>query len=101
MTMANKSETAKKIDVEYVAQLARLSLSAGEKELFQKQLDKIIGYVNDIARVDVEKVQPLASTSDNQNVFRGDEPRPGLEREVVLKNAPAHDNQQFLVPRIV
>jgi len=99
--MANRTDAAKKINVEYVAKLARVSLSGEEKELFQRQLEEIVGYVNDISRVDVTGVQPMAHSTTSQNVFRLDEARPGLERETVLKNAPLNDGQQFLVPKIV
>ena len=99
--MADKTDAVKKINVEYVAQLARVSLSAEEKALFQKQLEEIVNYVNDISRVDVAGVQPMAHSTANQNVFRRDESRVGLDRETVLKNAPVHDGRQFLVPKIV
>ena len=99
--MTTKTDAAKTINVEYVAKLARVSLGEEEKALFQKQLEEIVGYVNDIARVDVTGVQPMARSSASQNVFRPDEARPGLERETVLKNAPLNDGQQFLVPKIV
>ena len=99
--MADKTDAAKKINVEYVAKLARLALSVQEKALFQKQLEDIVGYVNDISRVDVSGVQPMAHSTKSQNVFRKDEARPGLEREAVLKNAPLSDGRQFLVPKIV
>ena len=48
------------IDVEYVARLARISLSENERILFQGQLESIVGYVNDIAGVDVSSVPPAA-----------------------------------------
>lgn len=99
--MATNTDAVKKIDVEYVAQLARISLSEEEKTLFQKQLEEIVNYVNDISRVDVAGVQPMAHSTANQNVFRRDESRIGLDRETVLKNAPVHDGRQFLVPKIV
>ena len=99
--MADKYDAARKIDVEYVAKLARLALGDREKRLFQEQLEKIVGYVNDIARVDVNGVQPMAHSATSRNVFRSDEPRCGLDRETVLKNAPVNDGQQFLVPKIV
>ena len=99
--MEDKNDAARKINVEYVAKLARLSLSDREKALFQKQLEDILGYVNDIARVDVTGVQPMAHSSAMQNVSRSDEPRGGLDREAVIKNAPLNDGQQFLVPKIV
>lgn len=99
--MATKTDVVKKIDVEYVAQLARVSLSEAEKTLFQKQLEEIVNYVNDISRVDVAGVQLMAHSTANQNVFRRDESQVGLDRETVLKNAPVHDGRQFLVPKIV
>lgn len=99
--MAAKNEMAEKIDVEYVAHLACLELSAEEKALFQRQLEAIVGYVNELEGVDVSGVQPMAHSAATRNVFRRDEARPGLDRETVLKNAPAHDGRQLLVPKIV
>jgi len=99
--MTTKTDAVKKINVEYVAKLARVSLSGEEQALFQKQLEEIVGYVNDISLVDVTGVEPMARSTASQNVFRPDEPRPGLERETVLKNAPLSDGQNFLVPKIV
>jgi len=98
--MTNKTEK-KIINVEYVAKLARISLSDDEKALFQKQLEEIVGYVNDIASVDVNGVQPANHSISTSNVFRADKSMPGLDRGAVLKNAPLHDGQQFLVPKIV
>jgi aspartyl-tRNA(Asn)/glutamyl-tRNA(Gln) amidotransferase subunit C len=36
-----------------------------------------------------------------QNVFRADDVRPGLDRELALANAPVHLDDQFSVPKIV
>ena len=89
------------IDVEYVARLARISLSENERILFQGQLESIVGYVNDIAGVDVGSVPPAALAPAARNVLRPDLPETGLDREAVLKNAPANDGQAILVPKIV
>ena len=97
---ANKGAESK-INVEYTARLARIALSEGEQELFQGQLEKIIGYIDEISKVDVSGVEPMAYTTATRNVYRPDAPRAGLDRETVLKMAPAHDNRQFIVPRIV
>ena len=99
--MGARTEITKKIDVQYVARLARLNLTDEEKKLFQKQLEDIVGYVHEIARLDVKDVQPLSSTAGSQNVLRPDEAKIGLPQQLVLKNAPLHDGQQFLVPKIV
>jgi aspartyl-tRNA(Asn)/glutamyl-tRNA(Gln) amidotransferase subunit C len=89
------------IDVNYVANLARLSLSPEEKTLFQRQLNDIVGYMREIERVNLEGVEPTSHAVPIRNVFRADEPRKGLEREEALANAPLGDGRQFMVPRIV
>jgi len=101
MKTAEQNEAARQIDVKYVAQLARIALSGDEKALFQKQLEKIVSYVNDISTVDVSGVQPAANSTAEQNVLRPDEPHTGLDQETVLKNAPVNDGRQFIVPKIV
>ena len=78
-----------KIDVGYVAELARLELSAEEKALFQQQLEKIVDYVNIISKVDVENVEPMMHGKAIVNALREDEVKPSLERELGWRNAPA------------
>lgn len=94
-------DAEKTIDVPYVAHLARLALNDKEISDFQGQLDQIIAYVKMIQQVDVTGVEPMAHAAQIRNVFRKDEERKGLDRDVVLANAPVHDGEQFLVPKIV
>ncbi len=94
-------ETVKKIDVPYVAHLARLALTDEEVRMFQGQLEQIVDYVKVIQQVDVSGVEPMAHAVRVQNIFRKDEERKSLDRDVVLANAPAHDGEQFLVPKII
>ena len=101
MTNVTPARNAEKIDVAYVANLARIQLTAAELQTFQAQLAQIVDYVKDLEHVDVSAVEPLAHTDQIANVLRKDEPRDGLERQVVLANAPVHDNEQFLVPKII
>ncbi len=89
------------IDVPYVARLARLALTPDEIRLFQQQLGQVVGYMRELAALDVANVEPMAHTIPLSNVLRPDEPRPGLPRETVLNNAPCHDDEQFIVPKIV
>ena len=76
-----------KIDVGYVAELARLELSEDEMKTFQPQLEDIVGYVEKISEVDVEGVPPMMHGREIVNAFREDEVRPSLETEVALANA--------------
>ena len=95
------SKNADNMDVRYVAHLARVKLSDEEIALFQGQLDHILAHVKTLSGLNVDGVEPTAHAMPIQNVFRRDEPRPCLDREKVLKNAPHERNGQFVVPKIV
>ena len=90
-----------KIDVGYVAELARLDLSAEEKVVFQGQLEDIVKYVEKIAAVDVEGVPPTMHGREIVNAFREDEVRPSMDREEALSNAPRRTENEFYLPKIV
>ncbi len=97
----DKTHSAKSMDVRYVANLARLSLTDKEIAEFQGQLDHIVEHFNQLRALDVSDVEPMAHATVIQNVFREDVERPGLERDVVLKNAPEHSTDLIMVPTIV
>ena len=90
-----------KIDVGYVAELARLELTDEEKSVFQPQLENIVKYVEKISEVDVEGVEPMMHGRTLVNAFREDEVRPSLATETVLANAPKRVGDEFLLPKIV
>lgn len=90
-----------KIDVGYVADLARLELTAEEKALFQPQLEGIVKYVEKISEVDVTGVEPMMHGRRLVNVFRDDVVRPSLSVEAALANAPKRVGDEFLLPKIV
>ena len=87
-----------KIDVAYVAELARLELTDGEKAVFQPQLESIVKYVEKISLVDVE---PMMHGRELVNAFREDTVRPGMSSEAALANAPKRIGDEFLLPKIV
>ncbi len=90
-----------KIDVAYVAELARIELTDEESALFQSQLEKIVGYVDKIKELDVEGVEPTLFGRDLTNVMRDDEVRPSMDRETALANAPMRTDAEFRLPKIV
>src|SRR5271170_6183780 len=92
--------SSQSIDVTYVADLARLRLSPEEIATFQKQLHDVLGYVGQLAEVDVSHVS-LLGEADLKNRLRPDEPTPCLTPEQALANAPKQDNNLFVVPRII
>ena len=88
-------------EVEHVARLARLELSAAEKARMRSQLDLILGYVDTLATVDTEGVPPTAHVLPLVNVMRDDEVRPSYPAEAMLANAPDPDGELFRVPKIL
>lgn len=89
--------------VRHVARLARLALSPEEEERFAAQLGHVLEYVERLQAVDVSGIEPLSFAGDAAAglLLRDDEPRPCLSREKVLAQAPEHDGEAFLVPRII
>ena len=89
------------MDVKYVAHLARLALTPEEEQKFGTQLGSVLEYIEKLKEVDVSGVEPTAHAFPLVNVTRPDEVRPSLTQEEALRNAPAHANGLFLVPKIV
>ena len=89
------------IDIKYVAHLARLALTPDEETKFGAQLGSVLGYVEKLKEVDVSGIEPTAHAVPLVNVMRSDEARPSMSTEDALRNAPAHANGLFIVPRIV
>lgn len=89
------------IDIDYVANLARLALTDAEKETFSRQLGDILRYIEKLSAVDVSRVEPTAHAFPISNVWAEDVPRPGLPAEAALRNAPAQRDNMFVVPVVV
>jgi aspartyl-tRNA(Asn)/glutamyl-tRNA(Gln) amidotransferase subunit C len=93
--------SADSIDIRYVAKLARIALTDEEVERFGKQLGDLLGHVNSLAELDVSDVAATAQVVESRNVTRDDVPRPCLDRERVLAEAPQRQGPFFRVPRIL
>lgn len=89
------------IDVDHVARLARLALSDEEKARLRDQLGAILEHAAKVGEVAADDVPPTAYAIPRVNVLRPDEPRPSLEHEAALANAPEAEDGRFKVPRIV
>lgn len=88
-------------DVENVSMLARLQLSDGEIDRLAGELASIVGYVDQLAQVDTEGVEPMAHAVELHNVFADDKVEPSLPRDAALANAPHHNERGYLVPPVL
>jgi aspartyl-tRNA(Asn)/glutamyl-tRNA(Gln) amidotransferase subunit C len=85
-------------DVAHVALLAKLELTDDELDRFTGQLGAVLDHARDVEALDTEGVPPTAHPLPLRNVHRPDEPRPGLERDELLAQAPAAEEGRFRVP---
>lgn len=86
-------------EVEHVALLARLKLSAQEKRFFSRQLSRILEYAGKLEELDVTDVAPTTHVVPLENVFRDDRVGSSLDPEEALANAPDREGHFFRVPR--
>ena len=95
------AENTGKIDVAYVAHLARMHLSEAEKGKISSQLKDILAYMVKLNELDVSSVEPTAHATPLSNVLRQDEVRPCIDPAKVFRNAPEQARGLFIVPKIV
>jgi aspartyl-tRNA(Asn)/glutamyl-tRNA(Gln) amidotransferase subunit C len=88
-------------DVEHVARLARLELSAAEKERMGRELDGILTYIDKLRALDTAGVEPTSHAVPVTNVMRDDVPAPSLPQSETLANAPDRQGDLFRVPKII
>ncbi len=90
-----------KKEVKRVARLARLDMSTGEVEKMTRQLDSILQYVAKLDELDTTGVAVTTHTQDVVNAFRDDEVRESLPREKALAAGPRHNDETFVVPKVI
>jgi aspartyl-tRNA(Asn)/glutamyl-tRNA(Gln) amidotransferase subunit C len=88
-------------DIEKVALLARLQLSDAEVATMSEELAQIVTYVDQLAEVDTEGVEPMAHAIELSNVFADDHVGASLSRDGALSNAPHHNATGYLVPAVL
>jgi aspartyl-tRNA(Asn)/glutamyl-tRNA(Gln) amidotransferase subunit C len=95
-------------DVSYVAELAHLELTEGERARMLKDLNSILGYIDRLNELDTSEVEPMAQVAsrygarrDASGAMRPDEPRPSLPHVAALRNAPVSDGIFFKVPKVI
>lgn len=87
--------------VEHIAELARLHLTAAEVALFRQQLSAILDYATIIQAIDTSTIPPTATVLPLRNIMRADVARPSLPEEDVLANAPDGTDGYFRVRTIL
>ena len=87
--------------VDKLAHLSRLEFNAADKEGIKKDLQRMISFVEKLDELDLADTEPLLHMPNNVNVLRKDEVKDSVSREEAMKNAPAHDEKFFKVPKVI
>ncbi len=81
--------------------LARLQLSDAERATMSDDLNKMLDLVSKMDELELDDIIPLVHLTDAVNVLRPDAISEKTSRSDALKNAPKHDDEGFLVPKVI
>ena len=87
--------------VRKVARLARIAQPEETVEQLARELNGIMAWIEQLAEVDTDGVEPMASAVDLKLPMREDVVTEGGDAEVVLANAPKRAGDFFVVPKVV
>ena len=88
-------------DVEKIANLARLRITADEANAFADQLADVLSYVETLNEIDTDGVEPMAHPIEQVNVLADDVAQDSFPREIMLRNAPKRDEEYYRVPPVL
>ncbi len=87
--------------VRRIARLARIRISDNEVPKLEGELNHILGWIEMLGEVDTDNVDPMTSVVENKMRLRADQANDGGYPERVTGNAPASDDNFFMVPKVV
>ena len=87
--------------VKKVSKLAKIRINEREESKLIEELNNILGWVDELKKVDTEQIEPMLSVFNESMVMRKDEVSSEISEELVLKNAPESKSGFFVVPKVV
>jgi aspartyl-tRNA(Asn)/glutamyl-tRNA(Gln) amidotransferase subunit C len=74
--------------IEFISALAKLEFDEKNMDKINQRMNMFSDYAKKLAEIDTDNVEPLVNVNETINVLREDEPKPSLDRTIVLSNAP-------------
>lgn len=84
-----------------VAKLARMAITEDEANKMEGELNEILAWVEQLQEVNVDGVEPMTAVVEAKMRLRTDNVTAGEIAQDVVKNAPAEEDQFFMVPKVV
>lgn len=89
------------INMDKLAELARIRLSEAEKQAYGQQLADILGFFQQLQAIDVTGIEPMAHPFEMEATLREDAAGAGWTAARALSNAPDQREDQLVVPKVV
>ena len=90
-----------KEEILHIAKLSSLKIKDDEIEEYRKNLQDILNFAKILDKVDTSKLEETNGISSNVNVFREDEVKEFKDKDLLMKNAPAENNNMFVIPKVI
>jgi aspartyl-tRNA(Asn)/glutamyl-tRNA(Gln) amidotransferase subunit C len=84
-----------------IAHLARIAVKDEEVAHLQGEINAVLAFVEQLAEVNVDGVEPMTSVTPMQMKMREDVVNDGGIPDAIVRNAPATEDNFFLVPKVV
>ena len=96
-------------EVQHVADLANLELTAEELPRMARDLNAILGHIAELSELDTSDVPPMAQVAEMLGItpathgesLRSDTVVPSIDRAAVMAEAPETDGRFFKVPKVI
>jgi len=90
-----------KEEVIRIANLADLNLDEKDIEMYAKDMSDILEFAEIVNKLNTEKTKETIGIVGENNVFRKDEVKSSLPKDIILKNAPSSDDGMFQLPKVI
>ncbi len=87
--------------VDKLAELSKLEFDEQGKKEIEKDLNRIVEFVEKLSELDTSNVEPLIYMSEGTNVMRDDEVKQVITQQEALKNVPVKDSDYIKVPKVI
>jgi aspartyl-tRNA(Asn)/glutamyl-tRNA(Gln) amidotransferase subunit C len=87
--------------VRKVANLARIKIQEAEEETLKSELNNILGWIEELKKVDTQNVEPMLSVFNESMYMRDDKSETKYSNKSILENAPEKKSGFFVVPKVI
>ncbi|WXR62235.1 Asp-tRNA(Asn)/Glu-tRNA(Gln) amidotransferase subunit GatC [Peptostreptococcaceae bacterium AGR-M142] len=87
--------------IKHVANLSKLEFKEDEFSDMKEKLSSILGHIDELTKLDTKDVKITYNPNDTKNVFREDEIKKSLDRDLALSNANDKEVGCFKVPKVL